>query len=102
MSWKAVDLQVALPRTQDAGKLQEQQSKHPQHFQEALTADQLKRDLLRRKRVNEYHEARLDSLKDEENKKEETDQQQREPSKKKEEHPSLSHPFLGNAIDYRR
>gem|GEM_PF-3942154 len=52
MSWKAVDMQVALPRTQDARQLQEQRSKQHQRFQESLAHTQLKQEVINRKPVN--------------------------------------------------
>ena len=36
MGWKAVELQVALPRTQDVGKLQEQLQQRAQETQDRL------------------------------------------------------------------
>ncbi|MFD2704782.1 hypothetical protein [Salibacterium lacus] len=39
MSWKAVELQVALPRTQDAGKLQEQLQQRGQAAQDRMAAE---------------------------------------------------------------
>jgi len=52
VSWKAVDMQVALPRTQDARQLQEQRSKQHQRFQESLAHTQLKQEVINRKPVN--------------------------------------------------
>ncbi|RSL33192.1 hypothetical protein D7Z54_11215 [Salibacterium salarium] len=43
MSWKAVELQVALPRTQDAGKLQEQLQQRGQVAQDRLAAEHEKK-----------------------------------------------------------
>ncbi|MFA1820649.1 hypothetical protein ACDX78_10770 [Virgibacillus oceani] len=40
LGWKSIKMQVAFPRTQDAGKLQEQIGKQHQHFQESFTANQ--------------------------------------------------------------
>ncbi|SFP08305.1 hypothetical protein [Salibacterium halotolerans] len=42
MSWKAVELQVALPRTQDAGKLQEQLQQRGQAAQDRMAAQEEK------------------------------------------------------------
>lgn len=47
-------MQIALPRTQDAGKLQEQMGKQHQLFQESLALKQLKKEELKRKQVNEF------------------------------------------------
>jgi hypothetical protein len=59
MSWKSVELQVALPRTQDAGKLQDQMHKSNQHFQEALAQSQLIQENQKRKKVQEFEEIHL-------------------------------------------
>ncbi|AIF43736.1 hypothetical protein [Virgibacillus sp. SK37] len=52
MSWKSIELQVALPRTMEAGKLQDQLHKQPQHTQHLLTESQLKREVKKQTRVN--------------------------------------------------
>ena len=41
MGLKSIELQVALPRSQDAGKMQEQMMRQGQQFQETLTEQQL-------------------------------------------------------------
>lgn len=56
MGWKSVDLQVAIPRTQDASNLQDQMTKQHQRFQDSLAQHQLKEQLEKRKQVNEYNE----------------------------------------------
>ncbi|WP_130860001.1 hypothetical protein [Gracilibacillus phocaeensis] len=37
MSWKAVEMQIALPRTQEAGRIQQQLQQQPQTEQQQLT-----------------------------------------------------------------
>ena len=41
MGLKSIELQVAIPRSQDAGKMQEQMMRKGQQFHETLTEQQL-------------------------------------------------------------
>lgn len=106
MSWKSVELQVALPRAQDAGKQQEQMSKQNQRFQESLAQSQLKADQRKRTRVNEFDELTKTAIRDEENErrkhnnlsgdKEQTDSDQESADNTE----AIKHPYLGSNIDY--
>lgn len=95
MSWKAVEMQVALPRVQDASKIQEQIQQRGQFIQDTLAAKQLIQDELRRKNVNES--AYSAKLKNERNKKE-----QAIPRKRKQHNipdSKIPHPYLGGRFD---
>jgi hypothetical protein len=62
MSLKAIEMQIALPRTHDAGKIQEQLQQRGQHLQEHAAQSVAKEDDLKRKTVmknNQKQEARL-------------------------------------------
>ncbi|WP_188454363.1 hypothetical protein [Virgibacillus oceani] len=98
MSWKSIEMQVALPRTQDAGKLQEQMLKHGQHIQESIAESQLKQEEQKRKRVNEFEQ-----INDVNNRRERgnSDHPQRDNQQKSEqEEQMIEHPYLGNKIDF--
>src|SRR5699024_6241966 len=98
-SWKSVEMQVALPRTQDAGKLQEQMSKQNQRFQESLAHNQLRQEQLKRKRVNKYE--KVEDLKVTEDEKHSSDSDQTEEDKQtKPEKETIEHPYLGSKIDF--
>lgn len=99
MSWKSVEMQVALPRTQDAGKLQEQMSKQNDRFQESLAQSQLREQQLKRKRVNEFEKIKDKKLLDDEEKSKGSDDDN---EKTNDEHTKqdTNHPFLGNKIDF--
>ncbi|TQS75534.1 hypothetical protein DX933_04450 [Ornithinibacillus gellani] len=102
MSWKSVEMQVALPRAQDAGKLQEQQMKQNQQFQESLAQTQLKEEELKRKQVVTFEDVEQAALG---KNKEDPSQQQSQHQHNKENQPSdkneqrASHPYLGKRID---
>ena len=51
MSLKAIEMQIALPRTHDAGKIQEQLQQRGQHLQEHAAQSVTKEDDLKRKTV---------------------------------------------------
>jgi|SRR5699024_275710 len=101
MGWKSVDMQVAIPRTQDASNLQEQMTKQHQRFQESLAQNQLKEQLRKRKQVNAHHETeRLKNAPDEDAAKEEHQHDENETNDQKQE--EANHPYLGKRFDLTR
>src|SRR5690625_5192006 len=101
MGLKAVEMQVALPRTQDAGKMQDDAMRQNQHFQDKLTQQQLKQDRLRRKKINEFDNIRKRHVDDEE-KETKRHLQEEEEKLKKQKNEQIHHPYLGRYIDYSR
>lgn len=98
MSWKSIDLQVALPRTQDAGKIQEQMTKQSEHFQESLAQSQLEQEKQKRKTVNEMEETiKAEINKDQEKHKEQGNNKEDTSEEKEQE---MKHPYLGSNIDF--
>lgn len=102
VSWKAVELQVALPRTQEAGKFQEQLSKQNQRFQESLAQSQLRQQELQKKRTNRFEKTRYKKVNDDEESSNPLDK--REQSKKNKENleETIKHPYLGRQVDIMR
>lgn len=102
MSWKAVELQVALPRTHDVGQLQEQMQQRGQLVQDQLQQAQLREQLLNRTSVKKMNEK--DDLKLTDQEEGNTANDDRQESKQYEKHDeqkeSVKHPFLGKFIDY--
>ncbi|MFC4557142.1 hypothetical protein ACFO3D_02810 [Virgibacillus kekensis] len=99
LSWKSIEMQVALPRTQDAGKLQEQMLKQNQHFQESLAGSQLKEAERKRIRVQEMDNVEGTKVKE----KQEIDGQEKEQekqSRQKSRGELSAHPYLGTQIDF--
>lgn len=93
MSWKSIEMQVALPRVQDAGKIQDQMDKQGQHLQESLAQLQVKKQELKSKKVNELdHTYKVDpnNKRKHESKDDKEDNQEQK----------SEHPFLGSKIDY--
>ncbi len=99
MSWKSIEMQVALPRTQDAGKLQEQMLKQNQHFQESLAQSQMKEAEQKRKRVQEFESINDVKIKDEDRDNPSSEDQQSGARDHNNEE-SIEHPYLGKRIDF--
>lgn len=97
MSWKSIEMQVALPRAQDAGKLQDQMMKQGQQFQESLAQSQIKQEELKRKKVNESEEIKKARIKKESD---DPNQNKEEQSQEEELSHTIEHPYLGNKIDF--
>lgn len=99
MSLKAIEMQIALPRTHDAGKIQEQIQQRGQHLQEHAAQRVTKEDELKRKTViknNQKQEARLNKDGNSSSQQDSGRQQQ----KKQEEPLQQNHPYKGKIIDY--
>lgn len=100
VSWKSIELQVALPRVQEAGKEQDLMSKQNQRFQETLTQSQLHEEIQKRKQVNKFEHLQKSKLADQDEgreKHEEKKRQRRETEKIEED---IKHPYLGSNIDF--
>lgn len=96
MGWKSIEMQVALPRTQDAGKIQEQLQKQSEQMQGALTQTQLEQEKLKRARVNHLEEMEKLKLK------KETEESKLEHEEfESQEEDGVTHPYLGNKVDIR-
>lgn len=101
MSLKLVELQVAYPRTHDAGKMQEQLNQRSQLIQDQLAIGTQKEEEKKSKRITENQESNKTEL----NEKQKNDQnmqqqQQQQKKKKKSEKEKKNHPFKGNTIDF--
>ena len=92
---------MALPRSQEAGKLQEQMSKQNQRFQESLVQSQLKEEVKKRKSVNEFEKLAKAEIKDRDanSEKDSANKRENEAQLGKEEE-TLAHPYLGSKIDF--
>jgi hypothetical protein len=97
MSLKLVELQVALPRTQDVGKIQDQLQQRGQHMQNQIADGLQKQDERKRKQVGKSDKKEKSSLHLDQSspngvnltsRKKESDHEQKE-----------QHPFKGNIID---
>ena len=100
MSLKAVELQVAIPKTFDAGKLAEN---HQQNvIGQQINANEALKKHIERKQLTVNESEQLDSIHDEEQHDQHEDQQASKKEKKKsvtKEIPA-KHPFKGNLFDH--
>lgn len=99
MGLKSVEMQVAIPRSQDAGRMQDEMTRQGQQFQDTLTKQQLREDLLKRTQVNEYDRVEHKEDDDEESRNE---QEQREREEKERKEQAIAHPYLGTRFDLSR
>lgn len=103
MGLKSIELQVAIPRSQDAGKMQEQLSRQGQQFQETLTQQQLSEEVIKRQRTNRQEEVlKRDVDKDEEKakKREQNKHEAKNKLEKQKRLQEIKHPYLGSKIDW--
>src|SRR5690554_6909039 len=99
---KSIELQVALPRTQTAGKLQDQMQQRSTVAQEHLSQQQIEEDVRKKKAITDTESTEKKRLNndDESNdgKKHQNDEQGREKKKEKEKKVK-QHPYKGKHID---
>lgn len=105
MSLKPVELQIALPRTQEVTRIQEQQQQRSMHEQQELIAARRELDELARKRPGDVHQSVQGQVR------EKTDRERRRQQEQKQraeiaQHPSAkdgktlaSDPIRGRHID---
>lgn len=101
MGFKSIELQVAIPRSQDAGKMQDQAMRQGQQFQETLTQQQLREEVINRTKVNEYDNIHKRSITDDKEKQKREERRKKNNTKTKQTSSGeLKHPYLGTKIDY--
>lgn len=100
MSLKAVELQVAIPKTFDAGKVAEQHQQNT--INQQLNANEaLKKEIERKQKIVNDTE-NTDAISDEEEREKNMQQSVTlgKRKKKEQEQPKAQHPFKGNFIDF--
>lgn len=104
MSLKAIELQVALPRTHDAGKVQEQLHQRSQLSHDLAAREMQKETEKQEKTVMKYHQKDNVHLKKDDaspSKEQQHDHDHEENERKKDEgRVKSSHPYKGNSIDF--
>lgn len=92
MGLKSIEMQVALPRTQDVGKIQEQMDRQGQLLQGALLQSQLEKEKIKRTQIQQSEKSSPTKNKKESDK---GQQKQKSPNKVRSDHP-----YLGKRIDF--
>ncbi len=99
MSLKAVELQIALPKTFEAGKIVEQHQQNTIN-QQLHANERLKREN-ERKQLTVNDSEGIESLKDEDQRNQQDPQTMQQKDKERKERESTpQHPFKGNFIDF--
>ena len=100
MSLKAVELQVAIPKTFDAGKVAEQHQQNT--INQQLHANEALKKELEQKQTTVNETENTDAISDEEEQERNAGNPAMHAKKKKQEQelPKAQHPFKGNFIDF--
>ncbi|SET40944.1 hypothetical protein SAMN05421676_104326 [Salinibacillus kushneri] len=100
MSWKAVEMQIALPRTQDAGQIQNQLDQRSANSQHYLAQVKLHEEEQRRKKVNELRQKEQYRLQNGDSSAESAKiLMNNQEMVKRLNRQQQKHPFLGNRFD---
>lgn len=98
MSLKSIEMQIALPRTQDAGKIQSDHHERGTIMQSQIAASVEKQEFEKRKKVVEQEKSR--NVKNEtKNEKKDNHYQMRKTKNNKEKDEAIPHPYKGKIID---
>ncbi|MDQ0230508.1 hypothetical protein [Metabacillus malikii] len=98
MSLKSIELQIAIPRTHDAGKLQEQFNQRGQLIHDQLADTIKKEDDIKKTQVPENNDSEKIKLKQENSN--QNQQQQKKQKKEEEQNEQSEHPYKGKSIDF--
>ncbi|MGO4887754.1 hypothetical protein ACJ2A9_08355 [Anaerobacillus sp. MEB173] len=101
MSLKAIEAQGAVPRTQNAGKIQNQLQQRGQVTQDQLALNHKEEAEHNKKRVTETEDVQTKRMqnKDDKNQQQSSQYDQKKKQDRKKEK-NAKHPFKGNNIDY--
>lgn len=99
ISLKLIELQVALPRTQDVGKMQEQLQQKGQISQDHLASAMLKEQEKRRKQVNENEKSAQNKLKNDSSSEENSTYGGKRKIPNQDEETQQQHPYKGTFLD---
>src|SRR5699024_5242976 len=103
MGLRSLEMQVAIPRSQDAGKMQEQLSRQDQQFQETLTEQQLREEVIKRHQTNRHEGVLKRNVSDEEKDRQRKAEKQKRRKKREKRtyaQTDIKHPYLGRRIDW--
>ncbi|PMC38460.1 hypothetical protein CJ195_08325 [Bacillus sp. UMB0899] len=98
MSLKNIEMQIALPRTHDAGKIQDQLNQRNHQIQDQLAHSFQKEVDLKRTQVSENKESDKLFLNKDHSQQHQEQNKKKKKDRKQEENPN--HPYKGKKIDY--
>lgn len=98
MSLKGVELQIAIPKTFDAGKVADQHQQNT--INQQLHANEALKREIERKQFTVLESDGLDGISEEEQRKQEQEQQQQNKKKQESKKEKAKHPFKGNFFDF--
>ncbi|MEO4053496.1 RNA polymerase subunit sigma [Solibacillus sp. CAU 1738] len=100
MSLKGIELQIAIPKTFDAGKLADQQQQNTIHQQ--MHANEALKKEIERKQFTVNDTDGMDNISEDEEGQNSSEQQlaQKKHEQAQKEQEKINHPFKGNFIDY--
>ncbi|USB32070.1 hypothetical protein [Paenibacillus sp. YPG26] len=100
MDFKSVELQIAVPRTSEAGRMQQDAMHRPMHHQHSLENQNVKSSERDRSRSAQVDESAHASIRDDHHpSRQEGNRQQGEDTHDQEKDRAAEHPFKGHHLD---
>ncbi|WP_216827963.1 hypothetical protein [Alkalihalobacterium elongatum] len=100
MSLKPIEMQGSFPRSQTAGKIQEQLQQRNQVGQDIIAAENQKEEDHKRKQVNKADSSDPSKLEPDKENEKQNQQHKRKHKSKKQAEKAVEHPYKGKYIDY--
>ena len=100
MSLKGLELQIAIPKTFDAGKMADQHQQN--NILQQMHANEALKKEIERKQLSVNESDKMDALKDDDDEQSENDQSQTQQNKKNKDQleQKAQHPFKVNLFDF--
>lgn len=99
MSLKGLELQIAIPKTFDAGKMADQHQQN--NILQQMHANEVLKKEIERKQLSVNESDKMDALKDEDEHSENNQSQMQHDKKNKDQlEQKAQHPFKGNLFDF--
>lgn len=101
MDFKAVELQIAVPRAGEASRIQQESQHRPMHHQHTLEGQSIKNSDRERKRSTQVDESAHASVRDghhQASAEENSSKHKEEPSEQEKDH-AAEHPYKGHHLD---
>src|SRR5699024_10124861 len=97
---KSVEIQIAIRRSHDVGKMHEQMMKQGKQFQDTLIEQKNRKELLKKKQSKEEDKVEKQTVKNEEKSRQKTFDKNEKEKEEIMEFTKINHPFLGKNVDF--
>ncbi|MEK3734597.1 MULTISPECIES: hypothetical protein [Paenibacillus] len=99
MSLKSVEMQIAVPRTHEAGKMHNELQQRPYNDQSLLAGEQIKNSRIQSQRSTEVSESAEAAIRDDGNRQSSEQQERHASDSSEQQEKPAEHPYKGRNFD---